>query len=234
MRVRELVVLVLFIIGLSYTVYSIGLTKPVMLVNYTKPVSNDVAVVTDYTVQYAVLYAYPSDSQLVFWISSNCSDMSSIREERVDISSSPYGSIDLGINESLCQVRLANERIGVSGVPPTTLEVKSPGVMNLVYGLQTINGSVQIDFMVDKVVLKINKSVSASKVVVEWLRDGVKEVSTYRCNPPCSIEAAPPHYANSYNVYIMVYNVKMITGLVVIVFLIIITLGYTYKSRLLK
>ncbi len=233
MKVREIAALTLFIIGLAYTIHSIGLTKPVMIVNYTKPVSEGVVTVTDYTIQYAVLYVYPNDSQLIFWISTNCSNPSSIHEERVDLNLSQYGSIDLGINESLCQVRLANERIGVPGIPPTTLEVKSPGVLNLVYGLQTINGSVQINFMIDKVLLKIDRNGRASGVMIEWLRDGVKEISTYKCSPPCSIEAVPPHYANSYNAYLMVYNMNMIIGLILILSILAV-LGYMYRSKFFK
>ncbi len=197
---RRLAPVIALILGLALSaVMLLGPTgATVQLVNYTKPVVEGVDVEIDYTIQYVILDARPDGTKIVLDIAMDCNQTG----REVILGPGRTGQVDLEPGESVCRIYAANQELLVDYLPPTRLEAKKPGVLEVAFTYPTITGLARLEFGIQKAQIEVYNTSLAGKLRLEWITETGNKYEDHSCKPPCSVEASPPSYATSLNVYL--------------------------------
>lgn len=217
-RSRAVAPLLLVAALLIIIVYINPITYTEVLVNYTKPVNNNTIVVIDYKIQYALINLQPDGTELILEASKNCSE--DTREVSITILEGRTGTVDLEPGEAICRIYLRNQDLLVDYLPPSLIDIKTPGVLEVRFTYPTVQGLVRLELHVEDAVIKVDDG-RKGKLRVEWIKPGSLEYSEYECDSPCSLEIKPPSYATSFNIYRVWVDYRILAALVVLIIIVV-------------
>ncbi len=218
---RRIVALPLLVLALLVVVVYVNpATYTEVLVNYTKPVNNDTVVTIDYKIQYALITLQPDGTELILEASKNCSEYT--RDISITTLEGRTGVIDVEPGESICRIYLRNKNLLVDYLPPSFIDIETPGVLEVRFMYPTVQGLVRLEFHIEEVVMSVDDG-RKGKVRVEWIKPGSVEYVEYECNSPCMLEMKPPSYATSFNVYRVGVDSRILAALTAFIIVVVVS-----------
>ncbi len=200
-RMARLAPVMVLLLGLALSV--ILMLSPtgttIQLVNYTNPVVDGVDVEADYIIQYVIFEMKPEDTRLVLDIARDCNQPG----KEVALGPGRTGQVDLEPGESVCRIYATNEKLLIDYLPPSRLEARRPGVLEIAFTYPTVTGLARLEFGVQKVRIEVYNTSLSGKLRLEWITEAGSVYEDHQCDTPCDIEASPPRYSTSINVYIV-------------------------------